>query len=257
MDPWGDMFLLFVLVLLRIAGFMAFALFFGSLNVPTLFKAALSVAVTLLVFPSVLRRGAALPQGGGELVTFAALETLVGVVLGFVSSMVLIGIQLGAHVIGNKMGFSMANVIDPFTEAEVMLIEEFEFFLAVFVFLLVGGHQLLVSALVRSFDVVPVGGARLPDALWLELSRQFGGIFSLAIQTAAPVAGSMFLVTLGLGFLSRVVPQMNVMMLAFPVQIGAGVILLVVFMPVLVAQIWGAQLRMGWDLSAVTRLLAP
>lgn len=253
---WAELFLVFALVLFRMAGFVVFAPFLGSRNIPTGMKMLLAVGLSLLVFPGVLRReGGAAPADLGAFVGAAVSETAVGLLFGFSSSLLFVGVQLGGHLIGQKMGFTMANVVDPFTEAEVTLVEEFKFFLSVFVFLAVGGHHLLMRALLGTFSVVPVGEAAFRPELWLALAGQFGAIFMIALQVAAPAVGAMFLVTLSMGFLARAVPQINIMMVSFPVQIAVGIVVMVLFLPVLVAWVGKSPRLIGLNLDAVTRLL--
>ncbi len=259
MEPWADILLVFALVLFRMAGFVVFAPFLGSRNIPGAMKALLAVALAALVFPGVIRRAPVpVPGGLGDFVSLAATETVVGLLFGFAASLLFVGIQLGGHMIGQKMGFSMANVVDPFTEAEVTLVEEFKFFLSLFVFLAVGGHHLLMRALLGTFGIVPVGEAAFRPQLWLEMAGQFGAIFTIALQVAAPALAALFLVTLAMGFLARAVPQINIMMVGFPVQIAIGVSVMVLFLPVLAGWIAGRGIAvLGWNLDRLTRLLAP
>lgn len=259
MALWADMLLVFALVLFRMAGFVVFAPFLGSRNIPGAMKMLFAVALAALVFPGVVRRvPVAAPDGLGDFLHHAASETAVGLLFGFVSSLLFVGVQLGGHLIGQKMGFSMANVVDPFTEAEVTLVEEFKFFLSLFVFLAVGGHHLLMRALLGTFALVPIGRAVFRPQLWLELAGQFGEIFLIALQVAAPALGALFLVTLAMGFLARAVPQINIMMVGFPVQIVIGVSVMVLFLPVLTGWVAGRGIGiLGWNLDKVMRLLAP
>ncbi len=258
MEPWSELFLIFVLVLFRIAGFVIFAPFLGSRNIPGAMKGLLTVALALLLFPAVVHgRALAAPTDLGGFVACAVSETAVGILFGFVSSLVFVGIQLGGHLIGQKMGFAMANVVDPFTEAEVTLVEEFKFFLAVFVFLAVGGHHLLMRSLAGTFAVIPLGGAAFRPSLGMVLAEQCGSIFLIALQAAAPALGAMFLVTLAMGFLARAVPQVNIMMISFPIQIAVGLIVLVIFMPVLMDIVVRAPGGIGWNLEILTRLMTP
>lgn len=254
---WADLFLVFTLVLFRMGGFVVFAPFLGSRNIPGAMKAVLSVALALLLFPAARGAGVVPPRDLGGFVACAAAETAVGVLFGFVSSLLFVGVQLGGHIIGQKMGFAMANVVDPFTEAEVTLIEEFKFFLSLFVFLAIGGHHLLTRALAGTFRLIPLGGSVFPDGLWWTVSAQFGAVFLIALQAAAPALGAMFLVTLGLGFLARAVPQINIMMIHFPVQIAIGLAVLVFFMPVLVGLLVEGARGLPGRLDVVARLLAP
>ncbi|HCF05010.1 MAG TPA: flagellar biosynthetic protein FliR, partial [Desulfomicrobiaceae bacterium] len=56
------------------------------------------------------------------------------------------------------------------------------------------------------------------------------GIFVTAIQIAAPVLAALLLVDLALALVSRASPQMNVLVMGFPIKIAVGFAFLVLLL---------------------------
>jgi len=103
--------------------------------------------------------------------------------------------------------------------------------LGLVVFLIVGGHHLIVSALVDTFQALPVGYAWVsPPALEL-LSNLVHQSLVLAIQISAPVMGMMAIVGLAMGFLGHTIPQLNVLVIGFPVRTLVGLLILGLALP--------------------------
>jgi flagellar biosynthetic protein FliR len=219
------------LIFFRFSGLMIFAPFFGSRNVPIQLKGLFAVLLTALVAPTVSTVGFVPPLHLVGFALAAASELAIGVLFGLLGSMLFVGIQLGGELIDHQMGFTLASVIDPLTDNEGSLIGQFFFFFSVLVFLMIQGHHALLRALQESFAVVPLGRF-LPGPVAVGgLVQAFGEIFVLALRVAAPVMAALFLTTLVLGFIARTVPQVNVLIMGFPLQIGVGMITLVVTLP--------------------------
>ena len=218
-----DQFELLTLVVFRVTGLFLAAPLFGSRDVPKTVKLGLGLLTALLVFPAVSIPAAALPRELGGFVLFAAAELAIGVTAGFAATMLFSVFQLAGQHVAQQMGIAMADVIDPFSETEVSVLGQFQYFLALAVYVGIGAHRWLLAAVAESFASIPVGAFRPTPALVGLLSDSFGGIFALSFQVAAPVLVALMLSTVALGFVARAVPQMNVLLLSFPIQIGLGI----------------------------------
>ena len=89
------------------------------------------------------------------------LEVLIGYTLGFVAYVIFAGIQLAGQMMDMQMGFGIVNVIDPQSGTQVPLIGNFQYLVAIMVFLGINGHHLLLRALNDSYHFIPVLGANL------------------------------------------------------------------------------------------------
>jgi flagellar biosynthetic protein FliR len=158
-------------------------------------------------------------------------EFLIGAAIGFVSGMPLYALQLSGFMDGTFMGLNMMNVFDPMSETQTSVIAQMTYMLAIWFYLHWDGHILLIRALAESVRLMPVGvslwGA--PDSIpfvdWMQL------VFVLAMKISLPVFGAVVLADVGLGFVARTVPQMNVFALGIPLKISVGLFVLLTIIP--------------------------
>ena len=121
------------------------------------------------------------------------------------------------------------------------LIGNFQYLVAIMVFLGVNGHHLLLRALNDSYQFIPVLGAGI-DGQFLEFMMEMGAyMFVIGLKLAAPVVAALFMADLALGFIARTVPQMHVFVVGLPMKIGAGLVMVMLTLPVFV---WFTQILM-------------
>lgn len=249
-----------VLVLFRITGIFLVGPVFGSTAVPMRVKALLAFGLSLCVYPMLLGGGlpidltaegvtlaAALPtapladtvaadavRGVIErglslwtLVPWIGVELLVGLAIGFCVGLAMLGLQLAGRIIDQQLGFGLAGVYNPEQGGEAGPVGQFFFMLALAIFLLMGGHRVVLGTLVNSFHSIPLGGLR-PDGRLLELVvALLGSAFELGLRVSGPVLCLIFLETIALGFIARTVPQMNILSIGFPLRILLGLTLMI------------------------------
>ncbi len=152
-------------------------------------------------------------------------ELSVGLTLGMCLRIFFGSIQLAGQVIGFQMGFSMINVLDPQTGSNVSIMDQLGFWVTVVVFLVLNGHHIIFTALIESFKLVPLGYFRMHDAMLAKMMEVGAGLFLLAVKIGAPVIASLGFVSVAFGLVAKFSPQMNVMIVAFPLKIVAGLLL--------------------------------
>jgi flagellar biosynthetic protein FliR len=226
---------MFVLVLVRISAIMALLPVFGSMGVPMRAKAGLSILMALVLFPSVAAQG--MPEMSFSLALFffnVVKEVAVGITIGFTASFLFVAVQFAGRVVDQQMGFAMAQVIDPFTEANVTATGQLLTLLFSLLFLLLNGHYFLLLAIDKSFELIPLLGAQMPTANMARfMTRMSADILEVGIRLAAPVFVVLVVTSLSLGIVARTVPQINVFFVGLPLRIGLGLITLVVVLPLL------------------------
>jgi len=153
-------------------------------------------------------------------------ELSVGFVIGFAVSLIFVGLQLAGRLTGQVMGLGLANVINPFSESQVSIIGQFFFFFGVLIFLGLRGHHMLIEGLAGTFATIPVGGAVFRQGIIDLMVQLLGDSFILAIKVAAPMLVALFVTMLALGFIARTVPQLNILIVGFPVSIIVGLVLI-------------------------------
>jgi len=224
---------LFVMVLCRTAGVFLAAPALSSEAVPMLVKVLTVGAISLCLLPVVMAEGAGAAATASWLGfgLMAAKELIVGLVLGFFALLAFTGVQVAGELVSEQMGFALSQEADPTTEAETSVVGQLATVLGLLLFLAVDGHHWLLAALARSFTRMPVGGVALTDATLERVVNGFVGMYESGVVLAAPVLCATLLTTVAVGVISRVVPQINALMLSFPLKVAVGLIIFGVALP--------------------------
>ena len=247
----------YLVVLMRVASFLFALPIFGP-GVPALAKLGLAGGITLILAPAVA--GTAIPEELGRFAALAVEEVAVGLALGLAVTTILSAVHLAGQLIDIPIGFGMVNVIDPQTGMQVPVVAQFKFALSMLVLFTVNGHHALLAALGQSLVVLPPGFAALrPEAAGVGVDA-FGAMFLLAARISLPIVAALFIADVVLGIVARAVPQINVFFVGIPLKIGVGVLLMILVLPVFVAQVavsFGASGEMADFLARMLRALRP
>ena len=213
-----------MLVIFRVGGLMIFGPVFGSSVIPGRVKVLLAALIGAAVYPLLAGRFVSPPV---ELKLWSlgpmlAVELLIGVVVGYLASIPLIATQTGGLLMGQQMGLGFARFYNPSMDAQSSIVGQLLFFMALAGFLLIGGHEALVLAVLRSFDYIPLGGFAIELNTIDLVTGLLLAAFELALRVAAPVLTLVFLESLMMGYLAKTVPQLNILSLGFPIRIIAG-----------------------------------
>lgn len=232
-----------VLVVFRVTGIFLSAPLFGGSVVPTRVKVLLAAALSLCIYPILVGIGRSDVVGAAGASVLGVLngelslwvlpgvvlgELVIGLVIGFAATLPLVGMQLGGRIIDQQLGLGIAGLLTgDSSEGEGGVIGEFYYLLALAIFLLLGGHRVVVVTLLNSFANVPLGGIVASDGAVSLLVGLLESAFALSLRVAAPLLCLVFLETVAMGFVARTVPQLNILSIGFPLRIMVGVGLLV------------------------------
>ncbi|RUM87105.1 MAG: hypothetical protein DSZ24_06955 [Thermodesulfatator sp.] len=217
--PWA---FTLVLVFLRVSFLLFFMPLMGSV-VPATLRAALSLVLALcLVFvvPEPLRPPASVLSAGGMMVA----EALLGASLAFLLRFVFAGIQLGGELVGMQIGFGVAQVIDPVSGVQAPILAQLTYLLAFLLFLALDLHHPFLWALGEGLRILPPGSLHPRPELFRYLVGEGQVLFQVSLKILAPLLAFMLLLQLALGVVSRFVPQINIMIVSFPLTVGLGLL---------------------------------
>ncbi len=245
---------LFVLLLMRIGGVMAAAPIFSHRSIPRKFMIAMSLGLAVIMLPLMSKSALPITENMVELFALCLKEILVGVLIGFIFAVIFIGIKLAGSIIGYQMGFAMVNVMDPNSSSQVSIIGELWYIFAILIFLVLNGHHSIISGLVHSFQVVPLGLASPPGAVGEWLIKYSSFAFIIAVKVAAPVMMTIFLVEVSMGVLARTMPQMNIFIVGFPLKIFTGLLLIALSLPAFSVILNKFNARLDIELSHLMKL---
>lgn len=215
----------YMLVLMRVSIFLYLFPIFSSNAFPAQLKVGFAMVFSLLFYTVVEVDLSRFPLDAVSTGILIAMEMLVGMTLGLCLRIFFGSIQLAGQVIGFQMGFAMINVIDPQTGSNVSIMDQIGYWVCLVVFLAFDGHHMVIAALVDSFELVPVGYFMFQEAIFTKVLEVSAGLFLLAVKIGAPVIAALLFVTAGFGLVAKFSPQMNVMIVAFPLKIVAGLFL--------------------------------
>ncbi|MGE4318278.1 MAG: flagellar biosynthetic protein FliR [Deferribacterales bacterium] len=216
-----QLFVTFFAVVVRIAAILNTAPVFGSSTVKPHIRMLLAVVIAMICIHSVQK----IPITNFNtftLVMIVGKEVLLGASMGLMSHFLFAGVQFAGQIVGTQMGFSVVNVFDPQSNTSVSIISSFLNIAMILIFISLGGHLMVIQAIIASFKTIPVGIFPIhPEGLQY-MVKLFSMIFVTAIKITAPVFVTLLVLQVVMGIIGRMVPQINLMIVGFPIQIAVG-----------------------------------
>ena len=210
---------------------------FGNLA-PQTVRAALSV---LLALATVLPLQSELIPVRLEalfLLRAAVGEVLIGGLIGLSARVTLVAAEIAGTIAGFSMGLGFASSIDPMYGESSLPTTKLLGSLAALLFLLLGGHHILLTAVSHSLSVAPPGYVFSHADFHFEGIVLLGGsMISAGLRIAAPVVATMFILQLGLGLVSRSAPKVQIFALSFAFATAGGTITLLLAAPSMAAAV--------------------
>lgn len=217
-----------MLVVFRLAGVLLFSPVIAGASIPRAAKVVLVVMFAAAIYPALPVTWHVTPDV--SLVTLGQLmftETLIGASIGFMVTIPIVAMQLAGSIMGLQMGLGLAQVFNPEMGGNSGVIDQLMFYLAVAIFVSIGGLDLMFLALVRTFEHIPLGHMTLMATPVDVLTGLMHSAYELALRVAAPVLSIMFLETLASGVLMKTIPQINILSIGFAIKTIAGLVGLV------------------------------
>ena len=251
MEYWLNQFHVFLFVLLRVSALLIVSPIFGGRQYLARAKIGLSFMISLVIFPSVADTPFVIPEGLLPYSLVLLREVILGTVIGFVVLLLFIGIQFAGQIAGLQMGFGIVNILDPQSGDHVSIVGQFLNILATLLVLCFDGHHIILNGLMSSFEAVPLAGVMLKATIGQKMIELTAMTFIVAIKISAPIILALFSVTVAMGILARTVPQMNVFIVGFPVQLAVGLFVLVASLPLFNVLLEKSLIALQSDLYAL------
>ncbi|GEO80295.1 flagellar biosynthetic protein FliR [Pararhodospirillum oryzae] len=219
----------------------AFMLFpgFSAVFVSANIRLILAVALSVVCLPAVQGTLPSMPGSIPALVLLLAAEAGIGAFLGLMAQFLLVSVSLAGTVIGFSTGLMMAQAFDPVNAQQSAIVSGFLSQAALVLLMVMGLHHLMIEAVVGSYQVfLPGSFPDTGDTLRL-FTQMLTGAFRIGWQIAAPFIVYSILFNTTLGILARLMPQLNVLFIAMPLQIMAGLGLLMTAGPLILTTFLG------------------
>lgn len=217
----------FLLVLARLAGLVVFAPVIGSPVIPWRVRIMLVLVFSLALYPTL----PAEQQTPVRLDLFSlgvavALESLIGVIIGLIAALPMYAAQLGGLVVGQQVGLGLGMIYNPALDTEADVVGQLLLFMALAVFIVLGGLEAVFLALAHTFSHIPLAGARISDLPVDLLLGLVAAGFDIALRVSAPVLAILLIETIVTAVLMKTMPQLNIMSLGFAIKIVISVLVL-------------------------------
>ena len=227
----GEPYIAYLLASIRIVAWLVVVPPFATRAVPVVVKVVLSLGLAFAVAPSLA--AGHVPTSTPELLLSTLTQVVVGVSMGFVTSLLFTAISAAGSLIDVFGGFALAQGFDPLSLNNTTVFGKFHQMLATMLLFASGGHLVVIGGLLKTFDVLPIGESWSIGGAPQVLTTAFSMFFLTAVQIAMPMIAVLFIADLGLALLTKVAPQLNAINVMFPAKIGLTLLLIGLSFPVL------------------------
>jgi len=219
----------------------------GESLIPARMRLTMALVITLVLMPLVSDTFVSVPTALFDAIALMFHEIAVGLILGGIARMIMMATQTAGAAIAFQMGLSMAMTADPSQEGvQGVIIGNFLTLLGTALIFALDLHHMVLAAIHDSYMVYPPDMPLMfGDAAMVAIDA-FAAAFTVGVQMAAPFIVFGLVFYLGIGLLSRMMPQLQIFFIAMPANISVGLILLAL----LTASI------MGWYLTHFEEHLA-
>ena len=224
--------ILFMAIITRLSGLFSSAPLFSTFPIPTQVKIWLAATIAFILFPIVQYNTHFVAPNSVPALTFILFkEYIIGYAIGFCANILFVGVELGVNMFAIQMGLSADQALNPTSGGNSPVITQAYTFLATMLFIALGAHQWLFSAIYNSFKTMPVGYSFIfsPEIVGniVTITSQ---LFSIGLSIAIPIFGVLFITDVLLGFTSKMMPRMNIFMVSMPLKIYLGLLLSLIFL---------------------------
>lgn len=221
---------LFVFILARVTGFLAFNPLWGRSNMNRTVKAGLCLTMTVAVHSFSPGAAPTVPQTVLEFVVRVLLEFAVGFALGMVMQFFFYIVYQGGQLIDAQMGMNMAETYDANLGTNVSVTASLYQILLILLFFAEYGHITLFRLILTSGQFLPFGTVSFTTEIAQHLLEIFTLCVTLSIKLCFPILAAELIGQLGMGILMKVIPQINVFAINFELKILLGLAMVFLLM---------------------------
>jgi flagellar biosynthetic protein FliR len=217
----------------------------GEQVTPATIRLALALAVTTLLLPGLAPTLPPPPDSAIIFTGLVATEVMIGLWIGWLARLTALALSMMGHLVGFLIGLSNVLVPDPMLGDEGSPLSRFFGLAGAALVLSTGLYALPLRALAESYAVLPIGMSLPHEFAAASVAEAVGACFLLALRLAAPFVLLSVVVQLIGGLIGRVAPQSQAFILAVPLQLVLGLLLLVALLPAMLGH-YGEAAMQSW-----------
>ncbi|KAB7739087.1 flagellar type III secretion system protein FliR [Parvibaculum sedimenti] len=216
----------FMLVFSRLGTMIMLMPALGEASIPPRVRLIFALLITGVMMPLVSGSFGTIPQTVPGLAIAVIFEVAIGLFVGLSARIVMSALQVAGNIIAMQMGLSFAQTVDPTQGTQGVIVSTFFSMVAVTLIFATNLDHLLIAAMRDSYDLFKPGQA-LPVGDFSQMAvKAVSGAFKLGVQLSAPLVVFGLVFYVGIGILSRLMPQIQIFFITVPANIGFGFALL-------------------------------
>ncbi len=213
---------LFVLVGLRVSGYILSSPFFGRNEVNSLLKISLIIYLTYILIFSQWVHFETIPTNQFQFIAFSVVEVLKGLLMGFMSSLFFSAFLTAGFFIDSQIGYRMGGLLDPKYGINTSLTANILNIIVLLVFLVLNGHLQMIHLLSHTYIISPIGNLSFTANLYNLFISSFSFVFLAAFKVALPLFLITFFVDVILVVMIKFMPQLNIFVIGIPTKLLVG-----------------------------------
>jgi flagellar biosynthesis protein FliR len=216
----------FLLTFARIGTMVMLIPGLGEQNLPSRVRLTMALVLTAILMPAHQQAYHVDLKELGPVILLLLQEIVIGAVLGLTARLAISALQIAGTVVAQQLGFGFVTAVDPTQNQQGVLVGNFLTVLGIALIFATDLHFLVIAALNDSYNIFKPGEMPLTGDVAKHITQIVATAFRIGIQLAAPFLVFGLLFNLGLGVLSRLMPQMQVFFIGLPLAILLGLLLL-------------------------------
>jgi flagellar biosynthetic protein FliR len=220
----------FILVLARVAPLFVLAPLFSAKQIPAMVRTSVALGLAMGL-TGIAIHGQNVPTDPLSVAALLVMQLLIGFGFAFVVAAVLAAVQMAGGLTDILSGFSFGATIDPINGNQGGAFAQFYAVIGLMLFVVIGGDAWTLRGIARTFTIVPLTKAPALGSLVGGAVQAMGTVFVSAVEVAAPAMLTLLISDVAFGMVSRVVPQMSVFSVAFPLKVGIALLVVAASLP--------------------------
>jgi flagellar biosynthetic protein FliR len=222
----------FILVLARIAPLFVLAPLFSSKQIPMMVRTSVALGLAMGL-TGIAVHGQHVPTDPLSVAALIVMQLLIGFGFAFIVAAVLAAVQMAGGLTDILSGFSFGATVDPINGNQGGAFAQLYSLVGLILFIVIGGDAWMLHGIARTFSIIPLTHGPALGALVAGATQATATIFLSALEVAAPAVLTLLISDVAFGMVSRVVPQMSVFSVAFPLKIGIALLVVAASLPFL------------------------
>ncbi|MEE3392232.1 MAG: flagellar biosynthetic protein FliR [Lachnospiraceae bacterium] len=218
-----------LVMLVRISMIVAVVPVFGNMNVPRNVKFAISVFLTIITL-NMYGVHTLEYQGVLGFGLLVAKEAITGLLIGMGTQFCMYILTFAGNMLDMEIGFAMAMEMDPVSQVQTTISSTLLSAIYTLTFLVTDMHYYVIKTLIRSYELIPIGGAHITGSIYKIYGQYMLDYFLIGFRLILPIFACTLLTNVVLGILAKVAPQMNMFVIGMQMKIFVGLFLFYVMM---------------------------